>query len=198
MLLLLSACKVQDGTSSSNDCVDPSGCYEEYLGCDESRESLSLDQIIFNISNNAANAYFAQSFKLSSSEKIHSFTIALQRANNPQGQVYMQLRADCNGDPCDSSMARSRAIDMNNLSDTAANNVITFSFSDHPEMKADTTYWAVLYMPLKGQATPVIYQKTDNSNPYADGTFKYTSDTVSTWFTTYSGHDAYLLVNTCF
>ena len=197
LLVLLTGCKVQDGDNTAESCTSAAGCYDEYLACDETIYYDTHESKTFNVACNNTNYYFAQSFELQRKEKLSSFTIALQSSGSPEGEVYMELRADCSGSPCSATIATSSSVDMDEISTTASNNDLTFTFSDPQDLDRNTTYWAVVYIPLDGQATPNIYQKSDNSDLYSAGTFKTSNNDGASWNDGLSNYDAYLQINVC-
>lgn len=195
--LFFVGCKIQDGDNTLNSCSSPDGCYEQYLACGSTIYYYTHESKDFNISISDTDYYFAQSFKLQRQERLSSFTVALQKAGSPTGNMYMELRADCSGNPCSSALDTSGNLLIENVSTTVSNTERTFSFSNKVTLSANTTYWALLSLPLGGQSGTTIYMKMDNGDLYAEGKFKTSNNAGTSWNEPATSYDAFLKINVC-
>lgn len=198
MLSLLSSCKLLKGDKSEENCLTPEECYDQYLYCPD--EELQIDQSTSysTIGHTASYRAYAQGIQFTEDKKISSIEMSMSTATVPSGDISLEIREDCNGNPCENRYIQiSNPVDLRDLYPASSVTEVKFSFDEYVKLEADTPYWIQLTVDLTDQTSKSFYVYYSNATSYPDGSLKYKTSEDGTWFTYASTIDLYFKVYTC-
>jgi len=120
-----------------------------------------------------------QTFLFADEKTITKVNLMLKKVGTPVGNITLEIFATSAGEPTGAALASKVLV---------ADDVLTTSYAleefvlDSPlDIDADTVYAITWKVPDTNEANRVVAQFANSGNPYADGTFLYSTDSGSNW-----------------